>query len=301
MSTYQANGPVRGRIQPWLIYAMMRFLAGPVGQIPRHATYRTTDFLADLLWRAYPCVRGGLLHNLSHAMQAPASDPAVAQAARRAYGHLWFNYLDLLRAPTLSPEALSQAVTIEGEAILQQTMASHGRVIIVTGHFAGGELALQAMAARGWAACVPAEHVRPEAFFRWLCDLRGRHGHSIIASDALLKPLVQVLRTRGSVMLTLDRDANQTGQPVRLCGAMARLPAGAAVLSQRYQVPMVPVHARRHSDGRVGLTVGEPLRNPGGRHNPGLEILADALERMIVDAPEQWVLTTPLWDGSIDA
>lgn len=305
MSKSLADGRSPAVTMSWLTYAALRLLASPAGRIPLHAGNRWLRCLADFSWHVWPHVRRGLLHNLSHVMQAPANDPAVQDAAHQAYRHLWLNYLDLLRTPALSPSALAAGVTIEGESILHQVWRRQGRAILVTGHFAGGELALQAMAARGWTACVPAEHLQPEAFFRWMCDLRSRHGHRLVPSDSLLRPLVRALRSGGGVVLALDRDSTQSGMPVRLCGAMARLPTGAAMLGQRYGIPLIPVYSQRRANGQVVVTVGEPVSMPANgsmstRHGHGLEILASTFERMVTAAPEQWVLTAPLWDSSID-
>lgn len=305
MSTSRADGQSHATTMSWLMYVGLRILAGPARCIPLSARNRSLHFLADCLWCTCPRVRYGLIHNLSHVMQAAATDPAVGCAARQAYRHLWLNYLDLLRTPALASPTLAAAVTIEGESILHQVWRGQGRAILVTGHFAGGELALQAMAARGWTACVPAEHLRPEALFRWVCDLRSRHGHHLVPSDTLLRPLVRALRSGGGIVLALDRDPTQSGTPVRLCGAPARLPIGAAMLGQRYGVPLIPVCSHRQANGQVTVTVGEPLSIPAGdptskRYAQGLDTLAGTLERMITAAPEQWVLTTPLWDFSIN-
>lgn len=301
----RAGGSSRAAAGAWMMYVTMRILAGPAAHIPLHTRNRSLEFLADFLWHAYPRVRGGLLHNLAHVMRANTSDPAVVGAARQAYGHLWLNYLDLLRAPTLSAAQLAAVVTIEGESILHQVRQDAGPAIVVTGHFAGGELALQAMAARGWTACVPAEHLQPEAFFHWVCNLRSRHGHRFVASDTQLKPLVQALRSGGGVVLTLDRDPTRSGWPVYLCGAVARVPVGAAILGQRYAARLIPLRSQRQADGRVLVTVGEPLPalvgEPASKnHGQALAALAGTLERLIIAAPEQWVLTTPLWDSLDD-
>lgn len=288
-------------VKGWLTYTLLRIMAVPARHMPLHEPHPDFDALVGALWHVFPRVRTGLLHNTSHVMGACTDDPAVVRAARSAYGHLWLNYIDLLRAPVLSAALLAGAVTIEGEATLRQVRDTTGRAILVTGHFAGGELALQAMAAAGWTAHLPVERLYPEAFFHWVCHLRSRHGHHLVASDALLKPLVRVLRTGGGVMLTLDRDLTQRGTPVHLCGAVARLPSGAAELSARYGAPLIPMRAQRLANGHVTVTVGEPLccTIDASRSRSHAQTLAGVLERMITAAPDQWVLTTPLWDSTI--
>ena len=97
-------------------------------------------------WPWAAAARRGLLHNVGHAVQRAPADPLVQRLARRAFHHLWLNYRDLLLAPRLDAAALGERVEIEGEAVLQRLRRRGQGAILLGGHFAGGELALQALA-----------------------------------------------------------------------------------------------------------------------------------------------------------
>ena len=155
--------------------------------------------LAVWQWPRAAAARQGLLHNVGHAVQRSCADPAVERLAQRAFRHLWLNYRDLLQAPRLDAGALHERVQIEGEAVLQRLRRQEQGAILLGGHFAGGELALQALAARGWPALIAAERLQPPALFDWMCRLRGAHGHRFAPSDALLTPVVRRLRQGGLV------------------------------------------------------------------------------------------------------
>lgn len=259
--------------------------------------------LAVWQWPRAAAARQGLLHNVGHAVQRSCADPAVERLAQRAFRHLWLNYRDLLQAPRLDAGALHERVQIEGEAVLQRLRRQEQGAILLGGHFAGGELALQALAARGWPALIAAERLQPPALFDWMCRLRGTHGHRFAPSDALLTPVVRRLRQGGLVGLMMDRDTTGSGRTVMVCGAVARLPVGALRLSVRLGVPIVPLHAQRLRNGSVQLTIHEPLAFVSTLAaeetlTNGLTALAAQLERLITWQPDQWVLTTPLWETS---
>ena len=256
-------------------------------------------------WPWTAAARRGLLHNVGHAVQRAPADPLAQRLARRAFYHLRLNYRDLLLAPRLDAAALDERVEIEGEAVLQRLRRRGPGAILLGGHFAGGELALQALAARGWPALIAAERLQPPALFAWMCRLRGSHGHRFVPSDALLTPVVRRLRQGGLVGLMMDRDTTGSGRAVMVCGAAARLPAGALRLSLRLGAPIVPLHASRRRDGSVLLHIEEPLvfgstPDPEATLTNGLIALAARLERLITWQPDQWVLTTPLWETSVD-
>ncbi|QLQ07909.1 MAG: hypothetical protein HZY76_19180 [Anaerolineae bacterium] len=129
MSITHAEGPPRAAALSWLMYVTMRMLAGPARRTPlRQAP--PAGLPGQFLWHTLPHVRRGLLHNLSHAMQAPMSDPAVIGAARQAYGHLWLNYLDLLRAPALDAQALEAVVSSRASLFCSRSHTRRGASLL---------------------------------------------------------------------------------------------------------------------------------------------------------------------------
>lgn len=286
-------------------WALMMSAAPLLQRTPDGAARTLLTTLAAHTWPLAGSVRRGLLHNLAHLMRRPPDDPAVLLAARRAYAHLWLNYYDLLCGPALSQEALCAAVSLTGAAVLARLRDQGQGAILLGGHFAGGELCLQALAAHGWPALIAAERLRPPSFFAWMRQLRSAHGHSLVASDAVLTPLARRLRQGGLIGLMFDRDLTGSGHEVVLCGVPARLPAGALRLSLRLAAPIVPLHARRLPNGQALLTIYEPLTWQAGRNENetvtnGLTALAAHFESVLAQQPDQWVLTTPLWESNVD-
>jgi len=286
----------------WGQWAALRVGAWLLAHLTPTASSATLTSLARWQWSRETAARHGLLHNLSHVLQRSPADPAVVQTAQQAYRHLWLNYRDLFLGPRLDAAMLHDMVQIQGQSVLQRLRQLDQGAILLGGHFAGGELAMQALAARGWPALIAAERVQPPALFAWLCRVRGAHGHRFVASDTVLMPMARTLRQGGLVGLMMDRDTTGSGQVVTLCGAAARLPVGALRLSMRWRAPLIPISAQRLHTGRVELIIHEPLvwataATEEETLTNGLTAMGAQLERIITWQPDQWVLTTPLWEA----
>lgn len=300
MNQRKQNSLVDARAQGQ--WAALRVGAWLLARLTPTAASAMLTSLARWQWSHGTAARQGLLHNLSHVLQRPAADPVVVQTAQRAYRHLWLNYRDLFLGPRLDAATLHDMVQIQGQSVLQHLRQQDHGAILLGGHFAGGELAMQALAARGWPALIAAERVEPPALFAWLCRVRGAHGHRFVASDTVLIPMARTLRQSGLVGLMMDRDTTGSGQTVTICGAAARLPVGAVRLSMRWRAPLIPISAQRLHTGRVELTIHEPLVwAPAATEEEtltnGLTAMGAQLERIIAWQPDQWVLTTPLWEA----
>ena len=83
-------------------------------------------------------------------------------------------------------------------------------------------------------------------------------------------------------------------------GAPAPLPIGPALIAIETGAPVYAVGVRRLSDGRIaGRLIPIPTATSGTRRErigATLAAMAEAFERMIADAPEQWTAVFfPIW------
>jgi KDO2-lipid IV(A) lauroyltransferase len=89
--------------------------------------------------------------------------------------------------------------------------------------------------------------------------------------------------------------------PVKLFGAWTSLPAGPATLAARTKAVGVPVLARRELDGRYTPIMYEPIEvtdSSPAELTRATQAMADALQDMVADAPEQWYTFKPMWPAT---
>lgn len=282
----------------YLVYWCGRHL-GP--HLPGWLRAALATALGDLLWLVCTGRRRAVLSNLT--VVRPALDPAGRQRlARQVFRHLVWNYLDLFATAGQGPEAVDRRTEIEGWEYLEQALALGRGVIVAAPHLGPFDTLARVVSARGLRVTLPVEPVRPRRRLDLLCRVREGPGLRLVPLDegALGQALI-ALRRGEIVALGADRDIQGIGVTVTFFGQPARLPDAPAVLALRTGAPIIVAGTYRLDDGRYRLWLLPPLvlrrESPRLREEVqrGMQQVARRLETVIGLAPEQWVVTTPLW------
>jgi len=281
-------------------YLAYRALGAIAPRVPARVGYAIINALANVVYRSGNAAVRGLRDNIRHALGPSASAAQVDEVARRAFRVLAQNYFDLLRLPALDIEQLRASVLIAGWENIEAARALGRGIVLLTGHLGSPEAGMQIVSAADLPVMGPAEHVQPERLYRYLVDLRTRHGLRLIPSDGPLLEVFRALKRNEAVGLALDRDTTGSGVKVMLCGAPARVPDGYAHIAAKIRAPLVPAFCYRLPDARARLEIDPPFvaddrADREEVYRAAIDFGARALERAITTHPDQWVVTAPLW------
>jgi lauroyl/myristoyl acyltransferase len=261
-------------------------------------------FLAGYyLW---PSKRRIIRDNAAHVLGLPPEHRDVAKLARGIYGTYSRFTIELMRLPSLpadEPQRLLRAGNTSDQrfmALWRRCEAEGRGIIAVSGHIGSIEVFAGAYAQRG----IPTYGLADDSAFPELFELlnrsRARWGVTIIPWRKL-RDIFRVMRKPAILGMVVDWGYRSDNVPVRMFGEWTSLPAGPATLAARTGAALVPVLARREHDGRYSPIMYEPVAVSGtspaeiARATQGL---ADALEAMIGEAPEQWYTFKPMWPAS---
>ncbi len=286
-----------------------RALSRTLNAVPLRASLPVarTFFLAG--YHAWPQKRRIMLSNASHVLGKPERDREVRTLARRMYRTYADFSVELMRLPHLPVDEPARLMTDAPEGggtsfvELQERVRAAGRgVIVVSGHIGSIDTLAAAFAARG----VPVYGVADDSAFPELLALLGeqrrRWGVGVIPWRNL-RLIYRVLRERAVLGLVVDWGYRIQDVPVRLFGAWTTLPAGPAVLAARTGALLLPVVNRRLPDGRYAARHFEQIDVGSGTQADiayATQAIADALERMIAEGPEQWYTFKPMWPATIE-
>jgi phosphatidylinositol dimannoside acyltransferase len=278
-----------------------------VGRIPPHISGPVARSLFLGGYWGWPAKRRIVLANAAHVLGRSADDPEVASLARRIYAGYAHFAVDLMRLPSRPPQEPLQLVHGPEELGpdsfmgLWERCRSEGRgIIAVSGHIGSIEVFAGAFALRGVPTCGLADDSEYPELFERLTAMRRRWGVEIIPWRNL-REVYRALRRPAVLGLVVDWGYRDSDLPVRLFGQWTTLPAGPATLAARTGSLILPVVNRRQGDGTYAATHAAPIEVADASAAALLHAtqgIADALEAMVREAPEQWFTFKPMWPAT---
>ena len=290
-------------------------LAWLAGVLPEGPLVRLAELAGSAWYRAAPERAAQARRNLKRVtealdarglgspdVRAAARDPrALDRLVRAAFRHNARYYLEVARAPSLRATDVERRLTVETPDVVDDAFRTGDPVIFVGLHFGDLELPSRFLAARVGQAVAPMETIGDPALQAYFERTRGANGVRIVGLREARRELLGAIRQGVSVGLVGDRDLTGGGAPVTLFGAPATLPLGPALLSIESGAPMYVVGVRRsEASGRYrGRLESIPAPPDGPRRERVMAAtasVAEAFERVIADAPEQWwAVFFPIW------
>jgi KDO2-lipid IV(A) lauroyltransferase len=285
------------------------------GVLPEGPQVRLAELAGSAWYRAAPDRAAQARRNLRRVAQAlddrglgsaevraAARDPAALERlVKAAFRQNARYYLEVARAPSLRTGDVERRLIVETPDVVADAFRSGDPVIFVGLHFGDLELPSRFLAARVGQAVAPMETIGDPALQAYFERTRGANGVRIVGLREARRELLGAIRDGVSVGLVGDRDLTGGGAPVTLFGAPATLPLGPALLSIESGAPMYVVGVRRtETSGRYrGRLDAIPVPPEGPRRERVMTAtasLAEAFERIIADAPEQWwAIFFPIW------
>jgi KDO2-lipid IV(A) lauroyltransferase len=283
-------------------------------RLPEGPLVRLAELAGDLWYRASPARAAQARRNLrrvaiacaergtsSASVRAAATDPrALERLVRRAFRHNARYYLEVARTPAVGAADLDRSLVLETPETIEAAFARGRPVIFLGMHFGSIEVPALFLAIRVGGSVAPMETIDDDALQAWFVRTRGAAGVRIVGLREARRTLLAALRAGTSVGLIGDRDLTGGGALVPLFGAPATLPLGPAMLAVESEAPLYAVGVRRSGrHGYVGHLIEVPVASDGSRRErvaATMTAIADAFERIVEAAPEQWwAVFFPIW------
>lgn len=286
-----------------------RAASGALIRIPTRASHPIAKSLFLGSYWAWPHKRRIIEANASRVLGLPTDHADVRRLARRIYATYSLAVVELMRLPGMAADEPARLVRSVGErsgdSLIEHWEAARAQgrgIIAVSGHIGSVDVFAGAFAARGLPTYGLADDTAYPELFEVINRQRARWGVGIIPWRNL-RETFRVLRKPAVLGLVVDWGYRPDGIPVRLFGRWTALPVGPAMLAARTGAVILPVVNRRQPDGTYIAHHDDPIEVSDGSP-PSLlratQDIADALERMIAAAPEQWYSFKPVWPSTAE-
>jgi KDO2-lipid IV(A) lauroyltransferase len=279
------------RSASWLLRTLPARPAGAVLGLASQASYH--------LW---PKRRTWSDRNFGHVLGLPPDDPRVRRLALRAYGAYGRYLVELMRVPFLPAEEVVKLIEPIDPLEVQRIRdaSSAGGIIVTAAHVGNNDVIGAAISHMGLPLNVVADDSSFPELFEHLRRQREAW-HATMIPWRNLRAIFGVLRRHELLGLLVDWGYRSDGIPVKLFDAWTTLPAGPATLAAKTSSQIVAAITTRQPDGRLRVVLDEPIvvasAGPADLQR-ATQAIADALERTIRPAPEQWYSFKPIWPAS---
>lgn len=173
---------------------------------------------------------------------------------------------------------------------------------ILTCHLGNWELLTGSGAAKGIPADVVVKRVQNPHFEGLLQWYRRRLGVRLLIETGTAKDILKAISKGRFVGFVLDQFMGPPiGLPVNFMGRLAGTTVSLALLTEKRDIPIVPVYSFRDSDGNLHMVVEPALKWPRlsedkeQRLFEKTQFLNDVIEKMVRRHPEQWLWLHRRW------
>ncbi len=258
------------------------------------------------VYHCIPVRRKVVLENLRLVFGDRLSSKEITGLAQCFYGHLLKVVLENLASSWVSTEAVGKRVRVVGSDIVIKAAEANKGVLLLAGHFGNWELAAigaieQFEVFKGRFHAVRkllANKFVERFFFRRFYEA----GLNVIPKKNSLSLVLDALSKNDAVVFIMDQYArpDRDGILVDFFGRPAGTFKSLALIASQSGAPVIPMASHRESDGTHVMRFGEPI--PWIEHpDPDTEIYENtlaynrALEKMVLEHPEQWFWVHRRW------
>ncbi len=275
--------------------------------IPPSIGYRIADLVAEwIATRHHSKLVRAIRTNQWVIRGAGPDKEALDQAVRdtlKSLAHSLYSLYHYIH----DPKAIHNMVDLNPVArgLVERPEFSDRGLMLVGLHLSNFDFVLQAMCMQGmkvFVLTIP----DPQGGQRMEYEIRKKTGMNLVpASVNAMRHAVKYLRQGGVVLTGIDRPVFASKSRPRFFGRASSLPTHHIHLAMKAGVPVMIVAAKLGVDGRYHVRTSELIEMESDPdYEQGIvrnaeRVLKDA-EKFIMQAPEQWSMSLPVWPDLMD-
>ena len=248
------------RLKHLVEYGFLRGLTLVFGLLPYRACLFIAWLLALLSYGLLGSIRRRTRARLRQVFLTRFSERELSGIAWRAWRNLFFNGVEAMRVPSVTPGWVRRVINDQGtQAVWDQLKAGHGVVVAVC-HMGNWELAGVAACLEGLPMLTIARRQKNPLTDAFLTRMREKTGlHVIYHGSKMLTEIVPALRSGKVLAILPDLRAKTDSVRVNFLGTDTDLPTGMARFAREAGVPIIPQLVLRLGWGRHFWKAFEPI------------------------------------------
>ena len=270
-----------------------------IGFLPEKLAYKIANLVSDFTYlrngRKVQRLRGNYKRVLPDLSKSELSK--LTKAGMRSYLRYWF---DTFRLNKWSKERIISTTEVIRENLVRDPISTKQGCIIALPHAGNWDHAAAYFCSTGINLTAVVEKLKPEAIFKKFLDYRQSIGIEPISHKEKTIPLLTQRLNEGKLIaLVADRDMSRNGIEVDFLGAVAKMPAGPAILAITTGAPLITAYIR-YTDKGIKLIFDKTVEIPdSGSEDEKVRVvtqsMADNFAKHIKESPVDWHMLQRIW------
>ena len=270
-----------------------------IGFLPEKLAYKIANLVSDFTYlrngRKVQRLRSNYKRVLPDLSKSELSK--LTKAGMRSYLRYWF---DTFRLNKWSKERIISTTEVIRENLLRDPISTKQGCIIALPHAGNWDHAAAYFCSTGINLTAVVEKLKPEAIFKKFLDYRQSIGIEPISHKEKTIPLLTQRLNEGKLIaLVADRDMSRNGIEVDFLGAVAKMPAGPAILAITTGAPLITAYIR-YTDKGIKLIFDKTVEIPdSGSEDEKVRVvtqsMADNFAKHIKESPVDWHMLQRIW------
>lgn len=284
-----------------LTYFAFKIAQYTVAYLPNKVGYFLSRLVADMIYIVSPAMRISISDNMKHVLGPDADEARIKKATRGVIRSVIRNYFGLIKLPRTRHGDIEKHAVLHGLHNFEEARSRGKGVILATAHLGSFDAAVQILAAKSVKTTILVEPLEPPALLNHVIWLRESMGLKCLPAQlSSLRAMMRRLHRGETILITCDRDFTNDGVKMNFFGAETSIPEGAIRIAMKTGAAIVPAFNLLRDDGKYDI-FWEPaidLQSAGnGAVEKNVEQVTRVLEKYIKKAPDQWVVTSAIWNN----
>ena len=222
------------------------------------------------------------------------SDSEVKKIGRLSMQGLVKVIFEFIRIPRIARNP-GKYIKVEGDKNVWQALKQKKGVVLAVSHFGNWELMGVAAGAKGLPIHAIGKPTKNPFVYRFIKALRGATGLRSIDQNGAIKKTIQLLKKNQVIAMLVDERVKEGTTRINFFGRKTSVSSLPAMLSLKYEAPVIPTFYYREEAGRSVLFFGKPFNLIKTGHvqddlTANTQQYMNCLEEQIKKRPEDWTL-----------
>lgn len=282
------------RVRRELAYLGIRFIVVLFQYCPNFMVSTVSKVLSQVAFFFWRGTNRIILKNMMMVFRG-MDEKELKPAIREVYKNIVIGSVEVIKAYRRFPNDFH--IEVEGYEHLVYSLNKKGKVICVSAHYGNWELLPLFLAMKGHKIAVIVRRVYDERLNRMLENFRRRYGIEIVYREKGEKiKLLKAFRRYELLGFLVDqrmKDVESINST--FLGIPSLTTVGFALLSKRYDIPVVVGVDRREKPFYHRILISEPLYPEGKDEKEIIDEVNKILSNFILASPWQWVWFHKRW------